>query len=85
MHLNFVLGGYCASNILWLDLLKPVKFNYYYLRENNRVGRPKVIKKFVVDKTKVCHPVKAQFVINNRSRGHCGVQAYLSKAVFLQY
>ena len=43
MQINFVLVGYCASNILWLDLLKPVKFNYLHLRENSRVGRPRWI------------------------------------------
>ena len=45
----------------------------------------KGIKKFAVDKTTVCHPGKAQFVINGRSRGHFGVEAYVYKAVFLQY
>ena len=28
IQINVVLVGYCASNILWLDLLNPVKFNY---------------------------------------------------------
>ena len=28
MQLNFVRIGYCATSILWVDLLKPVKFNY---------------------------------------------------------
>ena len=50
IQINFVLVGYCALNILWLDLLKPVKFNYYHLRQNSRVGRPRGIKKIVVDK-----------------------------------
>ena len=43
------------------------------------------IKKFAVDKTTICHPGEAQFVLNGRSRGHSDVEAYLSKAVFLQY
>ena len=38
---------------------------------------PREIKKFEVDKTTVCHSGKAQFVINGRSCGHCGVEAYL--------
>ena len=44
--------GYCATNILWLDLLKPVKFNYYmqHLRENGRVEIPWGIKKIALDK-----------------------------------
>ena len=46
---------------------------------------PREIKTFAVDKTTVCHPGKAKFVINGRSSGHCGVEAYVSKAVFLQY
>ena len=43
------------------------------------------IKKFAVDKTTICHPGETQFVLYGRSRGHCGVQEYLSKAFFLQY
>ena len=51
----------------------------------SHVGRPRGIKKFAVDKTTVCHPCKAQFVINIRSRGHFDMEACLWKAVFLQY
>ena len=38
---------------------------------------PRVIKKFVVDKTTVCHPGKTQFVINGRGRDHFCDNAHL--------
>ena len=44
MQINFALVRYCASNILCLDLLKPVKFNYLHLRENSGSDRPRGIK-----------------------------------------
>ena len=39
------------------------------------MSRPRGIKKFAVDKSTVCHPDKAQFVINGRGRGHCCVES----------
>ena len=50
MQINFVRVGCCATNVLWLDLLKPVKFNYLHQRENIRIGRPRGIKIFALDK-----------------------------------
>ena len=40
---------------------------------------PMEIKKFTVEKTTVCHPGKAQLVINGRGRGHCVVERTFGK------
>ena len=78
MQINFVRVGYCATNILWLDLLKQTEAGFANvfelcqheggvtvigrLSQCSHGWRPRGLKKFAVDKLRSATPVRVSLL-----------------------